>query len=115
MNFASVPSVAAAHRRNCSRCRAVLDYHVARRFQRRTVDHDVAADQQPGAGERKRPVGGDELVGRCPATVGQMLAGSGFREPVRQGDAAAQGKRLRHCVAQEGCSVLNHLGVPPFV
>jgi len=31
---------------------AVLDYHVARCFQRSAVDHDVAADHQPGAGER---------------------------------------------------------------
>jgi hypothetical protein len=72
----------------------VLDHHVARCFQRRAIDHHVAADQQPGAGERQRPVGGDELVGRCAATIGQMLAGRGLRDPIRQGDAAAQGKRL---------------------
>jgi hypothetical protein len=92
---------------------AVLDHHVARRFQRRAVDHDVAADQQPGAGERQPPVGGDELVGRCPATVGQMLAGRGLREPVRQGNATAQGKWLGQRIAPVTRSILIHLS-PPF-
>ena len=80
---------------------AVLDDHVARCFQRGAVDHDVATDQQPCAGVRQRPVGGDELVGRCPPTVREMLAGRGFREPVREGDAAAQGKWLGQRIAPD--------------
>ena len=92
----------------------VLDHHVARCFQRRAVDHDVAADQQSCAGERQRPVGGDELVGRCPATVGQMLAGRGLCDPIWQRDAAAQGKWLGQRIAPVTCSVLIHL-TPPSV
>src|SRR6202042_571234 len=66
-------------------------------------------DPQPGAGWGQGRGGGDGLVGGGPATVGQMLAGRGLREPVRQGDAAAQGKRLGQHVVPECRSVLIHL------
>ena len=56
----------------------VLYHHVARCFQRGAVYHDVAADQQAGAVVRQPPVCGDELVGRRPATVGEVLAVAAF-------------------------------------